>query len=119
MAHPPPREAVDAVVIGVGVNNRTGPNLETSRRDIRRLSDALREKYGRTPLLAVDTPANKFLGQEAVRNRLHSINAVLGDYFTPVHFNPTAVNTNNPHYTREERAELHGAIGRALAHHRR
>ena len=89
--------------------------MELVRSNIRELHDALRARFGPTPLFAVDTPADKFLGQMAIRNRLHSINGALRTYFTPIRYTPFVVNTGNPHYTLEERRELARVCERTMS----
>ena len=97
---------VDAILIGVGVNDRGASQLETVRTGFQRLQDTLQTKYPGKPVYYVDTPAEKFGLDPRTKARLHNINTIGASFFKPIHYKAQDINTGDPHYTPEERNRL-------------
>ena len=110
----PIESPLSAVLVGVGVNDRNASSIEEIRTGFRRLNDALKDTYPTVPLFFVDTPAEKFGRDHIIKNRLHTINTVGACFFEPIHYKPSQIDTQNPHYSSHERRDLVRAVDQVM-----
>ena len=106
----PRPEGVRLIVVGLGVNTRSGCSIDELRAHIFRLRDKLGRLFPGLPILHVEAPARKLEGHR--RRAAHLANTAAHENFPVVKVPLLQEDTGNPHYLPAERRE---AVSRVLA----